>query len=124
MAEYIERESLLKQMQANFQQGSWYGCDEPMYPIVEETILEVPAADVAPVVHGHPVTKNRTMAYETIHFAGTREDGESIFTIKTKVPENSPVDYCSICGKRLCSRFTNYCPNCGAKMDKEANDAQ
>lgn len=52
MAEYIEREALLQQMHANFQQASWYGCEEPVYPIVEETILEAHEEDVAPVVHG------------------------------------------------------------------------
>ena len=52
MAEYIERDGLLSRMRANFQQGSWYGCEEPMYSVVEETILEYPAAEVAPVRHG------------------------------------------------------------------------
>lgn len=30
-------------------------------------------------------------------------------------------EYCSECKKRLCSRFRNYCPNCGAKIILEDN---
>ena len=52
MEEYIEREALVKLMVANFRQGSGDGCDYPMYPVVEETIMDAPAADVAPVRHG------------------------------------------------------------------------
>lgn len=50
MSEYIEREALMTLIRANLQQGSWYGCEEPMYPVVEETIMDIPAVDVVPVV--------------------------------------------------------------------------
>lgn len=56
---------------------------------VEMYIDEFPAADVAPVAHGR--------------------------WIKVK-----PVHYqCSICGVNTGGFTSNYCPNCGAKMDKE-----
>lgn len=45
MLEYIEREALMKLMQANFRQGSRDGCDHPMYPVVGR-----PAVDVVEVV--------------------------------------------------------------------------
>ena len=57
-------------------------------------LKKIPAADVAPVVHGR-----------WIH------DGRRI---------ESGIDWChcSECGQsgKFCAR-TNYCPNCGAKMD-------
>lgn len=65
---------------------------------VKRVVADVPAADVAPVVHGR-----------WIH------DGHRI---------NGGIDWChcSECGKsdNFCAR-TNYCPSCGAKMDEKGN---
>ena len=57
---------------------------------------DTPAADVAPVVHGHWI----------------RQD-ESFTRFKCSNPE---------CGIENCSGFENYCPNCGAKMDEEEHN--
>lgn len=77
--------------------------------ITTSGIKAVPAADVAPVVHGRwrllPVS------------------------IRSVKKTNIPEAVCSICRERFCD-ITNsvtlyrYCPNCGAKMDKEAHDEQ
>jgi hypothetical protein len=65
-----------------------------MLSIIQMDMLKLPTADVAPVVYGR-----------WIH------DGRRI---------ESGIDWChcSECGKsdNFCTR-TNYCPNCGAKMD-------
>lgn len=55
----------------------------------EQLLDEIPAADVAPVVHGR-----------------WGDDGSGIII-------------CSECGRgySLIPRYTHYCPNCGAKMD-------
>lgn len=61
---------------------------------LEEILNECPAADVAEVRHGRWITK-----------------GQDIF--------------CSVCGEESAhtwcgaSKFSNYCPNCGAKMVNE-----
>ncbi len=47
------------------------------------------------------------------------ENGEILYRRTLKIFENNIVEYCGDCGKIMCSRFTNYCPNCGAKVDKE-----
>lgn len=64
----------------------------------KRVLADIPAADVAPVVHGR-----------WIH------DGHRI---------NGGIDWChcSECGKsdNFCAR-TNYCPSCGAKMDEKGN---
>lgn len=67
-------------------------------PHVEWFIDSLPAADVQKVKHGRWITK-----------------GQDIF--------------CSVCGEESAytwcgaSKFSSYCPNCGAKMDEvEANE--
>ena len=67
-------------------------------------INQFPAADVAHVVHGEWV------------LVGTNEHDY----------ETSVEEKCSLCGRYVYRYDTepqdNYCPNCGAKMDKEAEN--
>ena len=59
-------------------------------------LRDLPAVDAAPVVHGR--------------------------WIDNSIPE-SMLSGCSVCGFS-CGAYTfNYCPNCGAKMDLEKDDA-
>ena len=60
-----------------------------------EEIKVIPAADVAPVIHAHWI----------------RQD-ESFTRFKCSNPECSAENF---------SGFENYCPNCGAKMDKNCD---
>lgn len=62
-------------------------------------INSVPAADVAPVVHG------RWNEYKRAHYFKCSQCKETVPYKKAAL----------ISGKRC----YNYCPNCGAKMDKE-----
>lgn len=109
MVEYIEREAL----EGSFDAAAMAFLEKEDHLFDRKSVLAgmsvvagivhtVPAANVAPVVHGRwrllPV---------------------SIRSIKkTNIPEA----VCSICGERFCD-ITNsvtlyrYCPNCGAKMD-------
>lgn len=99
MAEYIEREATLKLLR---------GASIAKYPstfgvgilAAVKEIVDIPAADVAPVVHGRWIE---------------RED------------YNNDVYYdCSACRESFCfiegvpeENFYSYCPNCGARMDGE-----
>ncbi len=85
MAEYIEREALLEKLAEH----------DLCLCVSESDIKNIPAADVAPVVHGR-----------------WRWVGECGF---------NDCYICSECGK-IAMNDSNYCPNCGAKMDKEATD--
>lgn len=59
---------------------------------IMKTLLEkIPTADVAPVVHGHWIL-------------GVRP--------------NVQMPMCDICHKQATSKY-NFCPNCGAKMDRD-----
>ena len=107
MAEYIEREALMKNFcgydltkcvkygnkDANQQHDSY--STMMMYEIASE-IEDAPAADVAPVRHGEWIVCG---------------DGNNVPWM------------CSHCGKTITRKFKmmygKYCPNCGAKMDKE-----
>lgn len=97
MAEYIEREALLLQLEAMrlLQCGIPYQVRDEVLDLVSRQ----PAADVAPVRRGQWV----------------------------KTSEYMPIYGCSICRERNLFRkgenvFSNYCPNCGAKMDRKEND--
>lgn len=94
MSDYIEREAVLRRLESCV---GWSRPSESAY----EDIQAMPAADVVPVVHGK---------WEV--FDGCSNEGV----------------YCSVCHKKVYKveyankRFkAKYCPNCGAKMDKEDN---
>ena len=83
MAEYIDREAALMKLMQD-------GCSAKNL----QSISDMPAADVAPVMHGRWISKNHH-GYEWVFVC-------------------SNCDY--IDGYPLNDR-SNYCPNCGAKMD-------
>ena len=95
MAEYIEREKAKDELL------SWAVCiNHPEHLSKEDAMYvldRLPTADVAEVVHGHWVLLDEC--------------------------SNAGV-YCSVCHKKVykecyanCKPESNYCPNCGAKMD-------
>ena len=96
MPKYIERETLLKHTIAL---NNPHELGENVVPVSD--IEAAPAADVADVVHG-----------EWILLGKNEHDYE------TSVEEK-----CSLCGRYVYRYDTelqdNYCPNCGARMDKE-----
>ena len=98
MAEYIEREAALKKQigVVVYDEGGW---DANVRAVPVEDIEAIPAADVAPVVHGRWVHGEHYPSYCSI------------------CGEVSPMD-CE--GERFYD--SNYCPNCGAKMDEEVRD--
>lgn len=97
MAEYISREAAIayireqsEECQKAFEElGGESGIYADAYNDLAEDFYSIPAADVAPVVHGQWI-----------------EDGSGIII-------------CPKCnrGYNLVPQFTHYCPNCGAKMD-------
>lgn len=92
MDEYIKREDLLE----------LYRMDDPVLnenghvplPVIRQNIMDIPAADVAPVRHGR---------WEIVIGSNRKE-----YMVCT----------CCRVSQELTGVFT-YCPNCGAKMDLE-----
>ena len=93
MAEYIEREALLEDIQAAVENE---GMGSMVAGALKRYVKRVTAADVAPVRHGRWID-----AYPDI--------------------EPNPMfmyGICSECGfEQGISKYLSYCPNCGAKMD-------
>ena len=99
---YIDREAVISRLE-KVDMDTYYGFTAAVQIGVDhaiQCIKEAPAADVAPVRHGRWLT---TDAY----------------------PHHL---YCSVCYKTYAKNAkwvneldlpTNYCPNCGARMDKE-----
>ena len=105
MAEYIEREAAVKAFN-NFDAGR---ADSPPFTLLTpeefaEYLYELPAADVAPVVHGQWLKEEK----ETYCPVQYEEDGEPILHKYTCYT-------CSLCG-RISGILEPYC-HCGAKMD-------
>ena len=106
MSEYIEREAAKGLLQKRSEELIQAGNPIPGGAVSGASLLLslIPAADVAPVVHGEWV------------LVGTNEHDY----------ETSVEEKCSLCGRYVYRYDTepqdNFCPNCGAKMDKEAQD--
>lgn len=100
MDEYISRKTAIayireqsEECQKAFEElGGESGIYADAYNDLAENFYSIPAADVAPVVHGRGVTHYRS---------------------GTPVAEG----YVSTCCDMWNNRKSNYCPNCGAKMD-------
>jgi hypothetical protein len=109
MAEYIDREGLMKFPIRRDHCDKAHANEHFINGI--ETVMEyaknLPAADVAPVVHG---------AWESIDSSYWR------WTPSGAVPVSCVTYRCCFCGRGTVIK-TNYCPNCGAKMEGCAENA-
>ena len=111
MAEYIEREAALAFPFANGRydhehanEHFIYGCEN-----YKEWLAQLPAADVVAVVRGKWIPDYDYTEYDY--------DGS------TPLPEPRKFQdgwQCSLCGGYMPSE-TNFCPNCGALMDKDGD---
>ena len=95
MAEYIKRENVLAKIDEFAKQNIAHGFPVDVFDIemMKKMVEKLPAADVAPVVHGRWVNGCQCSV------CGDRHG-----------PYNSRH-----------RPYYNYCPNCGAKMDEEVN---
>lgn len=118
--EYISREAALKYIKSEqCKTCSDIGlCGNCAVLVAVKLLEKVPAADVAPVVRGTPITKIREVTITEYHEARGvfASDGSNVY-IKNMVYAKVPYDHCPVCGAVLCSRWHNYCGKCGAKMD-------
>lgn len=92
VADYIEREALLEDIAAAETNG---GMGAVVAGTLRRYVKRQPAADVAPVRHGHWVFRSRW---------------------HDSIDEN----LCSECGQMMTTAAEKrmpYCPNCGARMD-------
>ena len=98
MAEYIEREAALMKLMLD-------GCSAKNV----QSVMDIPAADVAPVVHG------RWVLHYTAIGAPYTECSRCCTDITAPMVGGGLL--------KLDMREMPYCPICGAQMDKEEDDA-
>lgn len=93
MDEYIKREAAVMRLMQD-------GCSAKNV----QTIMELPAADVAPVVHGRWLEKKTWSLGRWVSWFECSECGDRDYN--AEMYEAMP--FCNV---------SNYCPNCGARMD-------
>ena len=122
MADYIKRTDAVKIAEKyGLANGSVLGRHTGLADCIARDISELPAADVAEVVHGTPVTEVRTRTIVGYHEEiGVLAGDRSTLYRRNMVHVDIPYDYCPVCGATLCSRWHNFCGKCGAKMDGAA----
>ena len=93
MGDLIEREKLLGSLPKN---------DTVLSLDVRKIVVDAPAVDAAPVVHGRWVPNSLETHWKC------SECG-------------NPAPDCKEYGGEVCEWMSGYCPNCGAKMDVEGD---
>lgn len=123
MTDFIRREDALFALRKAERGGSMTALTRLERAYAE--IREMPAADVAEVVHGTPVTEVRTRTIVGYHEEiGVLAGDRSTLYRRNMVHADIPYDNCPICGATLCSRWHNFCGKCGAKMDGGFDDGK
>ena len=119
MTDYIKRTDAVKIAEKyGLANGSVLGRHTGLADCIARDISELPAADVAEVVHGTPVTEVRTRTIVGYHEEiGVLAGDRSTLYRRNMVHVDIPYDYCPVCGATLCSRWHNFCGKCGAKME-------
>lgn len=97
MAEYIKREAAIKAIEKADYTLIANDADSCKADYLREIIESVPAADVVPVVHGR-----WDESKEHFYLMNGCKEWINFYCSECDAPNNSPTDYC---------------PNCGAKMD-------
>ena len=122
MTDYIKRTDAVKIAEKyGLANGSVLGRHTGLADCIARDISELPAADVAEVVHGTPVTEVRTRTIVGYNEEiGVLAGDRSKLYRRNMVHVDIPYDYCPVCGATLCSRWHNFCGKCGAKMDGAA----
>ena len=125
MTDYIKRTDAVKIAEKyGLANGSVLGRHTGLADCIARDISELPAADVAEVVHGTPVTEVRTRTIVGYHEEiGVLAGDRATLYRRNMVHADIPYDNCPICGATLCSRWHNFCGKCGAKMDGGFDDA-
>lgn len=100
--EYIRREDFIQHLEKCKKGAAVTNLVWAAIMAIERDVRDMPAADVAPVRHGHWIGEGDGYA-----------DGELVFDVW----HCSECDYCIDDGTDDPERLPKYCPGCGALMD-------
>lgn len=105
MTEYIKRENVLAKIDEFVKQNIAHGFPVDVFDIemMKKMVEKLPAADVAPVVHAHWYMRGGRACCSNCN---------------VKSLWGSDWDGCKNHEREFVSAKSNYCPNCGAKMDE------
>ena len=105
MAEYIEREAALEMC-------GWYNTvnGKSVCAVRKDELAAIPAADVAPVVHGYWIPSESDF-----------DDDDTLFDVEDWCDWQCSACHTDICYEDPMERrfLPKFCPNCGARMDGE-----
>lgn len=123
MAEYIEREALIKQFCERCNEEMSESPCEPSECFAREVIIGVPAVDVAPVRHGRWILEahDERVNYRwnvTAECSECCDEQKEIWAgFFPNVPPSIARSVALVSAESV--KLSNYCPNCGARMDEE-----
>ena len=85
MAEYVEKEKTIKLLTDSMDAYGKFSVERSIYMTARQKIKNIPAADVAPVVHGIPVLCYRPERYEWYEATGLNENGEPLYLKRVRI---------------------------------------
>lgn len=125
MAEYIDRDAALREIERR--EALMVGDKRVSVDAMKSFIKNRPAADVAPVVHGRWILEAHD---ERVNYRWNvtaecseccDEQKEILAGFFPNVPSPIARDAALVSAESV--KLSNYCPNCGAKMDGGGGDA-
>ena len=125
MAEYIERDAALREIERR--EARMVGDKRVSVDAMKSFIKNRPAVDVAPVVHGRWILEahDERVNYRwnvTAECSECCDEQKEIWAgFFPNVPSPIARDAALVSAESV--KLSNYCPNCGAKMDGGGGDA-
>ena len=125
MAEYIERDAALREIERR--EARMVGDKRVSVDAMKSFIKNRPAVDVAPVVHGRWILEahDERVNYRwnvTAECSECCDEQKEIWAgFFSNVPSPIARDAALVSAESV--KLSNYCPNCGAKMDGGGGDA-
>lgn len=125
MAEYIDRDAALREIERR--EARMVGEKRVSVDAMKSFIKNRPAADVAPVVHGRWILEahDERVNYRwnvTAECSECCDEQKEIWAgFFPNVPSPIARDAALVSAESV--KLSNYCPNCGAKMDGGGGDA-
>ena len=129
MAEYIERETFLKEIEERYclpckEEGRDHNgckCRACWVDAMRVDVIDEPAADVAPVVHGRWIEHEETQEDAYRHHKCSECNVNAPFDYKMREDWDEGMDgewySLGLVDDGINEHLTDYCPNCGARMD-------